>query len=723
MSTELQLYFFGAPQILVGGNAITEQLTGKALALFVYLATTGRPHTRDRLADLLWSTLPPQQARNNLRYLLPSLRQSMGDYLIITPQTLAFKRHTTHWLDVAQLRAILTAKTESISTATLQATLDLYQEEFLAGFRVRNATAFDLWLTEQREELQALVILGLWLRIDRAAEEADQAAIQAALHRLHTLDPQWEEKWEARAHPPQARMLYPAEQPSPMAHQKHNLPRQLTKFVGRVEEVAAIRTKLLQPDCVWLTVVGEGGVGKTRLALAAATTLLAHFPDGVWFVPLLGLTPGPKLMEQMVNAIGEALQLSFTDHQPPLHQLVAHLQQKEAILILDSFEHLAESAEWIATLLQTTQRLKVLLTSRHCIGLQAEHLLWLKGLSVPSTEETKRVTTPQALLAYDSAVLFVERATHLMPTFCLRHNNWQEIAKICQLVGGLPLGLELAATRVNRQSCTELATAIAASYTVLEAGLRDLPERHQSIQGVLNDSWRFLSAAEARILVQCTVFSGTFTADAARCIVGASTTQLERCVSRSLLHDVQGASVSGQFVLHPLVRQYAQQQAAALDIDLIELRHRHATYYIEWLHLMDRPSALDGQAQATLHENLDNVRQAWQWTVEQLRVHDLMLILPPLYGFYARLGLLAEAAEAIDHACTHIMGGLEQSHDLSLQRALGYLFIYKAKIALALGQGTDAEQAVKAGIQVGEMLDDADIEDAAQRYYQEISRQ
>jgi DNA-binding SARP family transcriptional activator len=359
----VRIFCLGAPRIALSHESAALALTPKATALFVYLVVTAAkgkpPPSRDHLADLLWSETNNQQARTNLRYLLPEVRRQLGDYLIITPQTIAWQRQAPYWLDVEQLRATLTARPETITTLALQANLDLYQGEFLAGFTVRNVPVFEEWVVRQREEVHALVVQGGYTLAERYWQQADYQAGLTATQRLL----QWE-PWHEAGHRLQMQLLAATGQkvaalsqydrcrailakelgvepeatttalyeqlrtgafdrvtsdrvtsdkatgdrvtmnhpvtlsppenplgavtssPSPLVFPSsslpHNLPSNLTPFFGRDAEIAQISALLTDERYRLVTLVGEGGSGKTRLALAAAQAILAF---GVWILP------------------------------------------------------------------------------------------------------------------------------------------------------------------------------------------------------------------------------------------------------------------------------------------------------------------------------------------------------------------------------------------------------------------------------------------------------
>ncbi|MCX6044415.1 MAG: BTAD domain-containing putative transcriptional regulator, partial [Chloroflexi bacterium] len=192
MSELLRMTLFGSPSVLLGGQPLTGFVHNKAQALFFYLAVTQQTHSRDTLATLLWGELTDTQAKNNLRTVLPELRRLLGDHLVVERQTVAFQRISPYWLDVEALRRALTPGRTFVDLATRQAAVELYQGDFLGGFYVHKAPAFDAWMLEQREQLHNLVIEGLIALVNEHAQGGDAAAALAANRRLLVLEP-WSE--------------------------------------------------------------------------------------------------------------------------------------------------------------------------------------------------------------------------------------------------------------------------------------------------------------------------------------------------------------------------------------------------------------------------------------------------------------------------------------------------------------------------------------------------
>ena len=404
----------------------------------------------------------------------------------------------------------------------------------------------------------------------------------------------------------------PASRPT-LSRADSNLPTPLTPLIGRGPELAALSQLLCDPQCQLLTLAGPGGIGKTRLALELASTVRERFSDGVCFVPLASLT----LPEFIVPAVADTLGLMFSGSLDPKVQLLNHLRGKCLLLVLDSLEHLLEGAGLLAELLEQAPGVKLLVTSRERLNLHGEWLFDIQGLPVPPLDQVDRAEE------YSAAALFVQSARRAQVGFELRAEERPWVARICQLVEGMPLALELAAAWVRLLSCREIAQEIERNLDFLSASVRDLPERHRSMRAVFSHSWKLISDEERRALSRLSVFRGGFTREAAEQVAGASLTLLSVLISKSLAQPV----ADRRFDLHELVRQYAE---AYLDTESdgqgmardrphsFAARKAHATYYLTLVEQAE--PELFGPEQAAwlqrLEHEYDNIRAALAWLLK-----------------------------------------------------------------------------------------------------------
>ena len=302
----------------------------------------------------------------------------------------------------------------------------------------------------------------------------------------------------------------------------HNLPAALTPFVGRDAECAQVIARLRQPSSRLLTITGAGGVGKTRLALQAAQALIpapgidTPFVHGVYLAPLATLgeheTPGDVLAATLVSALGIALAGS----EPPAAQVIQYLREKMVLLLVDNLEHVPDGVAFITSLLQAAPALKIVVTSRQRLGMRGEQVIELVGLPFPAPGQP---ATLEAQAGYPAIDMFVQSAQALQPDFALSADTAPAVARICQLVEGLPLGIELAAAWIRVLSCDEIAQEISRNLDFLSSAMHDLPARQRSLRAVFDYSWNLLSAPEQQALRQLAVFRGSFTREAATAVV------------------------------------------------------------------------------------------------------------------------------------------------------------------------------------------------------------
>jgi len=434
-----------------------------------------------------------------------------------------------------------------------------------------------------------------------------------------------------------------------------NLPQQTTSFIGREAELARIQQLLNDPDCRLVSLVGIGGSGKTRLAIQAAGQSQG-FSHGAYFVGLAEVSS----LDGLIRAIAEALLMAFhilPGASLPLpeakDQLVGYLSRKKALLVLDNFEQLAGQASFLTDLLEAAPRLKLLVTARERLNLPGEWVMEIDGLPYPGLPEQE--TIPE----YAAVQLFLkgaERVGHFTATPA----DWPAIARICQLVEGIPLGVEMAAAWTRLLSCQEIAAEIERDLDFLTATWRGMPERHRTLRAVFDSSWRLLPENERKVFVRLSVFRGTFNRTAALQVAGATLSLLAALTDKSFVRRIS----SGDYQIHPVLKQYAGEMLAADPALARQARSLHADYYAGWLcqmyeklkgsQLLETLSALRSQAQ--------NLHAAWRWLIEQRDFPRLQQVLPALILFHELseqgidtqevIQLLVEMADALRQVCT-----------------------------------------------------------------------
>jgi predicted ATPase/DNA-binding CsgD family transcriptional regulator len=398
---------------------------------------------------------------------------------------------------------------------------------------------------------------------------------------------------------------------------RHNLPSQPTSFIGRENEIAEIVALLTEPACRLLTLIGPGGIGKTRLAVEVARRL--KLDDGAYFVPLQPL----RSIDDIVTTIVDALPLQLHGSTDPQQQLLDYLRERHMLLILDNFEHLLDGASLVTGILGAAPHVRLLVTSREALNLRAEHLWPLGGLPIPPDDAL------DVFDDYSAVQLFVERTRRVKPDFSSAAQK-HEIVRICRLVDGLPLALELAAGWTRALSPQAIGDEIERSIDFLASNQRDMPERHRSMRAVFERSWRLLSEEEQTVFSKLSVFRGGFTLEAAEQVAEASLTLLASLIDKSLLR----LDVSGRYDLHELVRQYAQEQLeTARETEAI--LDAHCRYYAGFLH--EHEDAIHDHRELValnaIHHDFENIRAAWQRAVRQADETAVNRMMHSLFSF------------------------------------------------------------------------------------------
>jgi len=413
-----------------------------------------------------------------------------------------------------------------------------------------------------------------------------------------------------------------------------NLPLSPTPLVGREHEIRVITRQLLDPACRLLTLTGPGGVGKTRLAIAAARQLEPRFADGVTFVSLAGI----GMNESIIPAIADALGLAFSGPAEPIVQVTTFLGTKEILLVVDNLEHLLECGNLLGEILQQTQNLKMLLTSREQLHLQWEWLFEVQGLPIPDEADVN--------FESNSAVkLFTQRALQASQGFSLEAEDPAAIVHVCKLVGGLPLAIELAASWVRMLSCREIAEELERNLDILETKKLDVPLRHRSLKSVFDHSWTLLTEKERLTLMRLSIFQGGFTREAALATADASLSMLSSLMDKSLLRHNKNLD---RYNLHELIRQYTFAQLQSDPDEEVRASEKYALYYANWIAGLEGPfkSAQQAQTSQLIRSETSNWLASWHWAVERQRLDILRKMSPSLNWYFEVHGYYDEALSA-----------------------------------------------------------------------------
>jgi len=584
------LRLLGVPKVATAGD-LSDLPLDKPASLLFYLAQRGDWVSRSELAFLYRPDAPEEVALGNVRVYLHRAKERFWARALETEK---FRVRYPIQTDVQAFE-------RALEQHDWEAALALYRGPFLSGVYVPDAPGYETWLELERQDLMRKWRTAALGQSRSLEQQGDVTAAERLLGKVLQTDPLDEEAFgaflrvlfsagkrseavsayaafqallqrELGVQPLEStRVLFeslsqrePKAVSAPKPKVNHNLPLQTTHFVGRKREMAKLAALLAQPDCRLLTLVGLGGVGKTRLGLEVAHRHLEAFADGVFFVPLAGVASPDLLAPSVAAAVG----LSFSGAGDPKAQLLDFLREKELLLLLDNFEHLVEGAEVLETLLSAAPKLKLLVTSRVALERRAEWLFDVEGLSYPPLE------ADEPLGSFDAVKLFLNRAERLSATFVPQGETLHAVAELTRRVEGLPLALELAAPWTRSLSVRELLHKLDADLGLLAHPLRDLPERHRSLRAVFDLSWGRLTNGEQEALEKLSVFPGGFTLEAAEQVAGVHLALLLSLINHSLVR----RSPEGRFTIHELVRQYAADLGRG---DRRPLETNFSRYYLE----------------------------------------------------------------------------------------------------------------------------------------------
>ncbi len=675
---QLSLKLFGSFAASVSGKPLTQFRSDKTRALLAYLAMNGgRPFRRETLAALLWPEWPDNEARRNLRQTVHRLRQAFAseasdlskDLLLTSRQTIQID-NSLLTLDATQFQQHLQTyeahthpRLEQCPSCLvhLQQAAELYRGEFMQGFGLKDAYPFDEWLYMQREQLQQQMLELLEQLAQAFEQKRDYKEAQLYANRQVLIAP-----WYESAHQRLMKLLMLQGQRSaalaqyescrqllehelgvePAAETKHlyrqikegniepngssqtaiyGFPTQLTPFIGRQQEIAQIISHLADPSCRILTLLGPGGMGKTRLSIRVGQELKAggqYYRDGAYFIPLV--TVSDEVM--LISTLAQHLGLRLTGEGTAWQQLINYLRKKEILLVLDNFEQIADHAELLSDLIAQAPEIQIIVTSRQPLNLQTEWRQIVGGLDCSQGEESEAVR------------FFRRSARRSMPQFQMSGEDVSAVLALCRLVDGLPLALEIAASWTRMMDCSSILRETQKNLDFLTSPFDDLPERHQSLRAVLTQSWQQLSAHLQQALSQLAHFAGGFTLEAALAIVPElSLLDIATLLDRSLIQWLP----NGRYQMHELLRQFA---AGKEGIESTDFQQSYSQFYLTFL--ADQEGKLLGGEQKdgieTIQKEIDNIRLSWRWAIEQKNTNAIDRALNGLAAFYEFRGLYEE---------------------------------------------------------------------------------
>lgn len=658
----------GGLAITVDGARVEHRIPEKAALLVVYLADSGAPARRGRLAGLLWSDMPESRARANLRVALSRLRSVLG--VLVGSDRDRVWLEGEHFYDGTAV--------ESGDSLTI---VEHYQGDFLAGIEVGEAMVFTDWVDARRENLRISAMLALtedlagarrdqrwedgaplaarivemepWnepahrFLMEAAAARGGRTAALAQYQRCVTaleesmgLEPDAETRALAESLEDTSAIRDQVTAPAPVTTA---IPFEMTPFLGRDDEVAQLVGRITGGGYRVLTITGPGGVGKTRLAAEVARRFDLEAPNSVVWASLTSVTSPQEFASTLVDLLVPDAVFSHAD---PLAQLVAAIGGRRLCLVLDNFEQLADSvSELLIDVLRACPEVTMMITSRRMLDIAAEDVFMLSGLPTPDDDEDIGQSA--------SVRLFVDRAYRSDKTFSLTPSNMEDVAELCCLLEGVPLHLELAAARMSSLTVAELIEHLRRDASLPGDGPRDTPDRHRSFDAVFEQSWNLLTSDDQRALAKLSVTRGGFGREAAAAVLGSDGSEPSRLARMSLLREERGR----RFRFHELLRQSAAARLSADD--LAEAEVAHATWYLGRLAEAEHEllSTVALATAAPLLQDLDNIRRAWEVAIRRGLAGVLELAAEGLANLFEMAGRAVETEQLMAAAAAACSSG------------------------------------------------------------------
>ncbi len=651
---EIYVQLLGIAKVQLESHSVPF-VSDKRYLLLAFLAFKHDWVSRDQLANLFWADSDSVSARKNLRHLLSRTRN------------LEFARlegqDDVRWLvqtDVALFQ-------QALGEGDWEQAIAVYQGNLLSGLSI-DSSEFEDWLGQESETLQtayreaalnhakqlegqnrfdeAGALLAKVLKIDLLAEDIVQAYLRMAsqsqfrqealktfeafsnlLHQDLGLEPLELTKQLARNLEPEAietssaltsgSLQAPLVEATPLLQ---NFPTHSTPFVGRDVDLSEIAAYFEQPEVRLMTLIGAGGMGKTRLAIQVALEQAKHFSDGAVFVPLADIAAS----ENIVPAIAQALGFSFSNLEPQDLQLQKFLGDKHLLLVLDNLEHLLDGANAFLELLSHCPKLRILTTSREALDFQGEYLVDVLGLDVPKDPNTEQIEM------YDAVQLFLRSVRRVNPQFSLEHDAKPFVLQICQMLQGSPLAIELAANWLRVLDVQAVKNEIQKSLDFLEINQPNIPERHRSMRAVFDSSWIRLEANEQATLACLSLFRGGFSAQSAARVANANPGMLLRLVNKSLV-----SKRESRFFMHEALRQFAAEKLGAPEKDAA--LHKLSLLAQEWAQAVyiNEITPKDLESCQHFETEFENIDVALEWSFQAMPRLCAEIVCAPVYFWYA----------------------------------------------------------------------------------------
>ncbi|HEX6034357.1 MAG TPA: AAA family ATPase, partial [Anaerolineales bacterium] len=477
----------------------------------------------------------------------------------------------------------------------------------------------------------------------------------------------------------------------------HNLPAQLTSFIGREGEIAEAQ-ELLSSTRI-LTFIGPGGTGKTRLSLKVAAGQISEFKDGVWLVELAQLADANYIL----SAIASTFQLRELQGVPLIDTVTDYLRGKQLLLVLDNCEHLIETCARLSEhFLQACPKLKIITSSREALGIDGETVYRVPSLSLPQDLQERDV---RDLMQYEATRLFAERAVKANPGFTLTKDNAPHVTQICQRLDGIPLAIELAAARVKLFTPQQIAERLGDRFKLLTGGSRTALPRQQTLRALIDWSYLTLTETEQAVLRALAVFSGGWTFEAAEVVAGEIEAMdgLSGLVNKSLVN-VEEREGESRYRYLETIRQYGMEKLLESG-DVVKVRDRHLAHFADYASRAEEhyrtPQRLLWLNRLEMEH--DNIRSALGWALESDPQSALRMVCS-VNIFWLSRSYLTEGSNWSQAAISRAEALAAESPDLDPMRAQAYTAL--AMLSINRGDHRTAQSASQQAAALARQLDD-----------------
>jgi diguanylate cyclase (GGDEF)-like protein len=474
---------------------------------------------------------------------------------------------------------------------------------------------------------------------------------------------------------------------------RHNLPNTPTGMVGRENEIQEAK-RMLESSRL-LTIIGPGGVGKTRLAMQVAAELQDDFPSGVFWIPFAAVMDAEMILASLAGALG----FTFYGGENPETQFFNFLHEKQMLMLLDNLEHLSDGVDVLARLLERASKVKLICTSRERLNLQGEAVLLLQGMEIPTNASLEHIE------GFSAIQLFLQAARLATTDFVLDQANKDSVIQICQLVDGLPLGIEMAASWTRMLSADQIAQEMVKNLNFLSTTQRDRPLRHQSLRAVFEQSWMLLLPEESKALASLAVFPSHFSREAATSVAGANLLTLSRLLDKSMLQ----AAKNGRYAIHEVIRRFSLEKLESDASAWETVRRRFLDYYAGFM--KEASNNLNGEQQVEtlnqINQEIENILQAWKWCIDHGQWNQIDQMLQSLFLFYEIRGLVQEGDRVFSQAqvLLETLNGADPGVANQLQLLLGKILVRRGVFARRLGLYEQSLELTKIGLEIVRRLE------------------